>query len=160
MAGAADMANWRAVAFSGFLASGLAACAADGPRFEPLAANAGFGTIYVYRPLGKLIGRGESPYVSIADGDLHTIKAGGFMAKRVPAGEYDVRVRQNILFLPTWQETVSVAVAPGGSAYVKVDQVISEISAEDGLSARQSVFIKEVDSITGQAEIAGARENE
>jgi hypothetical protein len=68
----------------------------------------------------------------------------------VPIGEHDVTVRQNVLFIPTWPETVGVAVASGRSAYVKVHQRITDIGTGEGASATQQVFIEEVPSMWGK----------
>jgi hypothetical protein len=138
----------------------LAACAADGPRFESAALSSSeVGVIYVYRPLDSIIGRGEDPYVWIAGKQMGRVKAGGYVKKVVPIGEYDVTVRQTVLFVPTWPETVEVAVASGGSAFVKIDQRITGIGSGDGAAATQQVFIEEVPIEVGQSEIAKAREN-
>lgn len=138
----------------------LSACAADGPRFESAALSSSeVGVIYVYRPLDTIIGRGEDPYVSIAGEQLGRVKAGGYVKKVVPIGAHDVTVRQTVLFIPTWPETVEVAVASGGSAYVKIDQRITGIGTGDGASATQEVFIEEVPVDVGQTDIAKAREN-
>jgi hypothetical protein len=117
------------------------------------------GVIYVYRPLDSIIGRGEDPYVWIAGEQMGRVKAGGYVKKVVPVGEHDVTVRQTVLFVPTWPEMVQVAVASGGSAYVKVDQRITGISADGGAGAIQEVFIEEVPFDVGQADISKAREN-
>jgi hypothetical protein len=145
---------------SAAIALALAACAAEGPRFESASLSSSeVGVIYVYRPLESVIGRGEDPYVSIAGEHMGRLKAGGYVKKVVPIGEHAVTVRQTVLFIPTWPETVEVAVASGGSAYVKVDQRITSIGGENGAAATQQVFIEEVSFDVGQADISKAREN-
>lgn len=139
----------------------IAGCVAQGPKYE----NAGItpakgeGIIYVYRPKGEWLVRGENPYVQIGDDGLGQLRAGGFVSKAVPAGEYNVSVRQSLLMVPVWSRSVEVAVAEGGSTYVRVDQRYTQFGADSGISARQQIFIEEVDSLTGQAEIAETRRN-
>ena len=138
----------------------VAACAAEGRRFETAALSSSEdGVIYVYRPLASVIGRGEDPYVWIAGEQMGRVKAGGYVKKVVPTGTHDVTVRQTVLFIPTWPQTVEVAVASGGSAYVKVDQRITGISTEEGAAATQQVSIEEVPFDMGQADLSKAREN-
>lgn len=151
----------RGILFSILMIS-LAACTAQGERYEKAAARADTGTIYVYRPLGKWNGRGENPYVNVAGKLLGRLFAGGYVAYAVPAGEHRVEVVQSLLFLPVWPKGLEVAVAEGSSTYVKVDQRITSIGGEDGggVTARQEVFIEEVDEVTGQAALAKSRLNE
>jgi hypothetical protein len=139
----------------------LASCAAEGPDFQrPTLASNDVGVIYVYRPLTSIIGRGEDPYVYVAGENLGRLKAGGYVEKVVPLGEYKVTVRQTVMFIPTWPQSVEVAVASGGSAYVKVDQRVTGISTEGpGTTATQEVFIEEVGNEEGQHEIAKAKGN-
>src|ERR671910_115357 len=88
----------------------LIGCAAEGPRFERQAAlNSEVGVIYVYRPLTPVIGRAEDPYVIIAGERMGRLRAGGYLKKILPIGEHKVVVRQSVLFLPPWPESVEVA---------------------------------------------------
>jgi hypothetical protein len=138
----------------------LAGCAAEGQRFERQAAlNSELGVIYVYRPLTSLVARGEDPYVTIAGQPMGRLRAGGYFKKVVPIGEHKVTVQQTILFLPTWPESVEVAVASATGTYVKVDQRITGVEFNEGATATQQVFIEEVSGFTGQNEILGMREN-
>jgi hypothetical protein len=138
----------------------LASCAAEGQRFQRQAAlSSEVGVIYVYRPLTSVFGRGEDPYVTIAGQQMGRLRAGGYFKKVVAIGEHKVMVQQSVLFLPTWPESVEVAVASGTGAYVKVDQRITGIDVDDGATATQQVFIEEVPGYTGQSEILSMREN-
>jgi hypothetical protein len=138
----------------------LAGCAAGGPAFERRAALSNeVGVIYVYRPLTSAIGRGEDPYVIIAGERMGRLKAGGYLKKVVPIGDHKVTVQQSVLLLPTWPESVEVAVASASSTYVKIDQRITNVDLSGGATATQQVFIEEVSDITGQAEILNMREN-
>jgi hypothetical protein len=138
----------------------LAGCAAEGQRFERQAAlNSEVGVIYVYRPLTSVIARGEDPYVTIAGQPMGRLRAGGYFKKVVPIGEHKVMVQQTVLFLPTWPESVEVAVASATGTYVKVDQRITAVEFDEGATATQQVFIEEVPGFTGQNEILAMREN-
>jgi hypothetical protein len=138
----------------------LAGCAAEGRLFERQAALTDeVGVIYVYRPLTSVFGRGEDPYVTIAGQRMGRLKAGGYFKKIVPIGEHKVTVNQSLFLLPTWPESVEVAVASASSAYVKVDQRITDVGFASGATATQQVFIEEVSSPAGQSEIAALREN-
>ena len=139
----------------------LAGCVAQGPKYQSagVTPERGEGVIYVYRPKGNWVVRGENPYIQIGDDGLGALRSGGFLSKAVPAGEYKVIVRQSLLLMPVWSDSVEVTVADGGSAYVKVDQRYTQFGADSGVSARQQIFIQEVDSLTGQAEIAETRSN-
>jgi hypothetical protein len=138
----------------------IIACAAEGPAFERQAALTNeVGVIYVYRPLSTLFARGEDPYVIIAGERMGRLKVGGYFKKVVPIGEHKVTVQQTVLFLPTWPESVEVAVASATGTYVKVDQRITNVEFNEGASATQQVFIEEVPAPTGQTEILSMREN-
>jgi hypothetical protein len=138
----------------------LAGCAAEGRLFERQAALTDeVGVIYVYRPLTSVFGRGEDPYVTIAGQRMGRLKAGGYFKKIVPIGEHKVTVNQSLFLLPTWPESVEVAVASASSAYIKVDQRITDVGFDGGATATQQVFIEEVSSPAGQSEIAALREN-
>jgi hypothetical protein len=139
----------------------ISSCAAEGPDFKRASLNSTeVGIIYVYRPLTSVIGRGENPYVYVNGENLGQLKAGGYLEKVVPIGEHKVTVRQTVLFVPTWPESVEVAVASGGSAYVKVDQRVTGLSTEgEGATATQQVFIEEVSNEEGQVEIERAKGN-
>ncbi|MGH6874073.1 MAG: DUF2846 domain-containing protein [Aestuariivirgaceae bacterium] len=146
-----------AAIFAAFL---LASCAAEGQRFERQATlDSEVGVIYVYRPLTSVLGRGEDPYVTIAGEHMGRLRAGGYFKKVVPIGEHRVMVQQSVLFLPTWPESVEVAVASGTGTYVKIDQRITGVAFDEGATATQQVFIEEVPGYTGQNEILGMREN-
>ncbi|HKQ95207.1 MAG TPA: DUF2846 domain-containing protein [Aestuariivirgaceae bacterium] len=139
----------------------VSSCAAEGPDFKRASIQSTeVGIIYVYRPLTSVIGRGENPYVYVNGENLGQLKAGGYLEKVVPIGEYKVTVRQTVLFVPTWPESVEVAVASGGSAYVKVDQRVTGFTTEgEGATATQQVFIEEVGNEEGQIEIERAKGN-
>jgi hypothetical protein len=139
----------------------LAGCVAQGPLYQSaqLSPARGQGVIYIYRPKGNWVARGENPYVEVGGEGMGPLRAGGYFSKAVAAGEHTVRVRQSLLLMPIWSDSVEVSVAPGGEAYVKVDQRFTKFGADSGVSARQQVFIEEVDSLTGQAEIAETRRN-
>lgn len=139
----------------------LSACAADGPRYDPTRAPAPGreGLIYVYRPEGSLLGRGESPYVQVAGKGYGQLKAGGFIAVKLPEGEYQVTAMQTLfLVLPTIPKSVSVAVVPGSTSYVRVDQRIASVGS-GGAAATQEISVEEVNVETGQAEIAITHQN-
>jgi hypothetical protein len=130
------------IALIAMLALAAAGCTAGGPTFQPLSQRpAGQGIVYVYRPEGKTIGRGETPYVEIAGKNLGMLKAGGYLSATLPPGEHDVTVRQSLLFVPTIWDTVSVAVAPGSVSYVRVDQRVTKVGNAGFLSAMQKVTI-------------------
>ncbi|HEY7764660.1 MAG TPA: DUF2846 domain-containing protein [Aestuariivirgaceae bacterium] len=138
----------------------LQGCAAEGDPFERQAGLSNeVGVIYVYRPLTSVIGRGEDPYVSIAGRNMGRLRAGGYVKLVVSIGEHKVTAHQSLFLLPSWPRSVEVAVASGGSAYVKVDQRITDVDFSGGASATQQIFIEEVSSTTGQSEIATLREN-
>jgi hypothetical protein len=138
----------------------VACCAAEGQRFERQAAlNSEVGVIYVYRPLTSVLARGEDPYVTIAGQPMGRLRAGGYFKKVVPIGEHKVMVQQTVLFIPTWPESVEVAVASATGSYVKIDQRITAVEFDEGATATQQVFIEEVPGFTGQSEILGMREN-
>jgi hypothetical protein len=150
--------QWIPALLATVLASG---CVAQGPKYQSAAIDPerGQGVIYVYRPKGNWVVRGENPYVEIGGDGLGQLRSGGFLSKVVPAGEYKVVVHQSLLMMPVWSDSVEVTVADGGSAYVKVDQRYTQFGTDSGVSARQQIFIEEVDSLTGQAEIAETRRN-
>lgn len=138
----------------------LQGCAAEGDPFERQARLSNeVGVIYVYRPLASVLGRGEDPYVSIAGRNMGRLRAGGYVKLVVPIGEHKVTAHQSLFLLPSWPRSVEVAVASGSSAYVKVDQRITDVDFSGGASATQQIFIEEVSSTTGQGEIASLREN-
>lgn len=138
----------------------LAACAADGPGFRPLAQRpAGEGIVYVYRPQGQTIGRGETPYVEIGDESMGMLKAGGYVTRTLPPGEHKITIRQSMLFVPTIWDSVTIAVAPGSVSYVRIDQRVTKVGTAGFFSAMQNVSIEEVPAETGQAEIAETRQN-
>lgn len=148
------------IAAAAMLALILAACTADGPGFQPLAQRpAGQGIVYVYRPQGETIGRGETPYVEIAGEMIGMLKAGGYVSRTLPPGEHKVTVRQSMLFVPTIWDNVTVAVAPGSVSYVRIDQRVTKVGTAGFFSAMQKVSIEEVSAETGQAEIADTRQN-
>lgn len=148
------------IALIAMLSMLLAACTADGPGFEPLAQRpAGQGIVYVYRPKGETIGRGETPYVEIADESMIMLKAGGYVSRTLPPGEHKITVRQSLLFVPTIWDSVTIAVAPGSVSYVRVDQRVTKVGTAGFFSAMQKVSIEEVPAETGQAEIADTRLN-
>jgi hypothetical protein len=138
----------------------LACCAAKGPQFERSSAlSSEVGVIYVYRPLTLAVGQGEDPYVTIAGERMGRLKAGGYFKKIVPIGEHKVTVQQSVFLLPTWPESVEVAVGSASGAYVKVDQRFTGFAFDSGTTATQQVFIEEVTGTTGQSEILSMREN-
>jgi hypothetical protein len=138
----------------------LLGCTPGGSTFQREAGLSNdVGVIYVYRPLSSLFGRGEDPYVTIAGKQMGRLKAGGYFKFIVPIGEHKVTVNQSIFLLPTWPESVEVAVASATSTYVKVDQRITDLDFSSGATATQQVSIEEVSSPTGQNEIAALRED-
>ena len=150
----------RRIAVSAMLAVFLASCAADGPQYRPTAERKrGEGLVYVYRPEGKTIGRGENPYVEVAGKSLGWLKPGGYVSMSLPPGEHKVTVRQTMLFIPTIWDTVDIAVAAGSVSYVRVDQRVTKVGTAGTFSAMQQVFIEEVTPEEGQAEIAETRQN-
>lgn len=135
-------------------------CAASGSSFAPKAPAEGKGVIYVYRPLGEVLGRGEDPYVQLGTGLPRRLRAGGYMAFEVPEGVHTVRAFQNMLFLPTIPFFVSVEVPAGRASYLRLDQQVTKLgSSSGGVRAMQQVTLEEVDSTTGEIEIAGTRAN-
>ena len=142
------------------LALFAAGCAASGPAFEPLARRpAGEGILYVYRPIGSTIGRGETPYVEVDRNSHGMLKAGGYISITLSPGEHDVTVRQSMLFVPTIWHTVTVAVAPGSVSYVRIDQRVTKIGTSGVFSAMQLISIDEVSVEEGQKEIEQTRQN-
>lgn len=145
------------IAMLGLLAG---ACTASGPAFQPLSTRpAGQGIVYVYRPAGEALGRGETPYVEIAGEMMGQLSAGGYVSRTLPPGEHKVTVRQTMVFVPTIWDSVTVAVAPGSVSYVKVDQRVTKVGNAGFFSAMQQVSIEEVSAETGQREIAETRKN-
>jgi hypothetical protein len=138
----------------------LAACTASGPAFQPLSQRpSGQGIVYVYRPQGEAVGRGETPYIEIAGKNMGMLKAGGYISLTLPPGEHEVTVRQAMLFVPTLWDTVTIAVAPGSVSYIRVDQRVTRVGNAGFFSAMQQVFIEEVSAETGQNEIADTKQN-
>ncbi len=138
----------------------LLGCSAGGSTFHrEVGLTNDVGVIYVYRPLTSVFGRGEDPYVTIAGKQMGRLKAGGYLKLIVPIGEHKVTVNQSIFLLPTWPESVEVAVASATSTYVKVDQRITEVDFSSGAVATQQVYIEEMPSPTGQNEISALRES-
>lgn len=145
--------------FVGFL---LAGCTGKGPAYVPasISPTSSTGLIYVYRPLGTVGTRGESPYVTIGDIAYGPIRAGSFIAANVPEGEVKVVVQQSVLmFIPTIPRSVMVTVVASGTSYVRVDQNIDSASLSGGVTVNQSIEIEEVSSEEGQAELEGTRQN-
>lgn len=145
--------------FIGFF---LAGCTAKGPAYVPasITPTANTGLIYVYRPLGTVGTRGESPFLTIGETSYGPIKAGSFIVAKVPEGEVKVVVEQSVLmFIPTIPRSVTVTVVDGGTSYVRVDQNIDSASLEGGVTVNQSVNIEEVSSEEGQAELEKTRQN-
>lgn len=133
-------------------------CAASGSSFAPKAPSDGNGVIYVYRPLGEIVGRGEDPYVQLGTGLPRRLSAGGYIAFEVPEGVHTVRAFQNMLFLPTIPFFVSVEVPAGRASYLRLDQQVTKLgSSSGGVRAMQQVTLEEVDATTGEIEIAGTR---
>jgi hypothetical protein len=148
------------IALIAMLALLAAACTADGPGFQPVSQRpAGEGLVYVYRPEGAALGRGETPYIEIAGKNMGMLKAGGYVSATLPPGEHDVTVRQTMLFVPTLWDTVSVAVAPGSVSYVRIDQRVTKVGNAGFFSAMQKISIEEVSAEVGQSEIAETRQN-
>jgi hypothetical protein len=148
------------IAFIAMLALLAAACAADGPGFQPVSQRpAGEGLVYVYRPEGAALGRGETPYIEIAGKNMGMLKAGGYVSAALPPGEHDVTVRQTMLFVPTLWDTVRVAVAPGSVSYVRIDQRVTKVGNAGFFSAMQKISIEEVSAEVGQSEITETRQN-
>lgn len=148
------------IALIAMLALLAAACTADGPGFQPVSQRpAGEGIVYVYRPEGAALGRGETPYIEIAGKNMGMLKAGGYVSATLPPGEHDVTVRQTMLFVPTLWDTVNVAVAPGSVSYVRIDQRVTKVGNAGFFSAMQKVSIEEVSAEIGQSEIADTKQN-
>lgn len=146
----------------------LLGCTAQGARFmsgsapaesSPLKA-ANTGTIYIYRPLGTSVTRGESPFISVARKSYGKLRAGGFIRVDVPEGDVDVAVQQSVfVMVPTIPRIITVAVVAGTESYVRVDQKIDDTSFQDGVAVNQSIDIEEVPGDIGRAELAQTREN-
>jgi hypothetical protein len=138
----------------------LTGCAASGDSFAPMAPAEGNGVIYVYRPLGKVLGRGEDPYVQVSTGLPRLLRAGGYTAFEVPQGIYTVRAFQNMLFLPTIPYFIEVEVSAGHASYLRLDQQVTKFGGSaGGVRAMQQVTMEEVDTATGEAQIAATRAN-
>jgi hypothetical protein len=140
----------------------LVGCTAKGAVYVPGSVELGrnTGLIYVYRPLGSVGTRGESPFVTIGDESYGAIKAGSFIVATVPEGDVKVTVQQSVLmFIPTIPRSVTVAVVDSGTSYVQVDQTIDSASLSGGVTVNQSINIKEVSSEEGQAELEKTRQN-
>jgi hypothetical protein len=150
----------RLLAACAVLAALVAGCAAGGPIYQPtLERKAGEGLVYIYRPAGELIGRGESPYVEVGDKNLGRLSAGAFLMVSLPPGEHEVTLRQTALFIPTIWRSIDVAVAAGSVSYVRVDQRVTEVGNAGTFSAMQGITIEEVSAEEGQREIADTRAN-
>lgn len=137
-------------------------CAAEGRRYNAtqVASLPGTGIIYVYRPKGSIMSRGESPYVIIDGKSYGQLKPGGFIRAQLAEGEYNVTVQQTLLlFLPTIPKTINVAVIPGSRSYVRVDQKISGVGEVATASVMQETQIEEVEPDLGQSEMIQMREN-
>lgn len=139
----------------------LAGCAATGNEWQPATnMQPGHGMVYVYRPLGDFLGRGEAPYVQIGTGLPRQLRAGGYVAFEVPQGIHTVRAFQNMLFVPTIPFFIEVEVSEGRSSYIRLDQRISKLGGGNGgVRAMQKVEIEEVPPDVGAAEIAETRAN-
>jgi hypothetical protein len=146
----------------GVVAVVLAGCTATGAAYVPgsVEPTRNTGLIYVYRPLGTLGTRGESPFVTIGETSYGALKAGSFIVAKVPEGEVKVMVQQSVLmFIPTIPRSVTVTVVNGGTSYVRVDQTIDSASLSGGVTVNQSIRIEEVPSEEGQAELDKTRQN-
>ena len=142
--------------------SGLAACTAKGPRYVPgsITPTGEAGLIYVYRPLGTIATRGESPFVTVGRKSHGALKAGSFIAATVPEGDVVVTAQQSLFMLiPTIQKSVTVTVVAGATSYVRVDQKIVGTDFSKGVTVSQSIEIEEVSRAEGQAELAETRQN-
>ena len=139
----------------------LTGCAAQGDAFAPIPNPAdGNGVIYVYRPLGKVLGRGEDPYVQLGTGLPRRLRAGGYIAFEVPEGIHTVRAFQNLLFVPTIPYFTEVEVSASRATFLRLDQQVTKLgSGEGGVRAMQQVQMEEVDPATGEAEISETRAN-
>ena len=137
----------------------LAGCAATGAAWSPATPSApGMGLIYVYRPLGEFIGRGEDPYVQIGSNLPKRLRAGGFVMFEAPEGIVSVRAFQNMLFLPTIPHIIDVEVASTGPSYIRLDQRVTKASVGgSGVRALQTVEITEVDESEALPEISRTR---
>jgi len=145
------------------VAAVLAACTAEGARYQPGQAAAGpnAGIIYVYRPLGNVVTRGEAPFLRVGGRSYGRMNAGSFRAINVPEGDVEVQVQQSLLMLvPTIPRSVTVTVVAGSKSYVRVNQTIDSASVGSGLAVSQSVNIEEVSSEVGQEELAQTRQND
>lgn len=156
-------ANLTRRSLMALMLSGLPGCTAEGPayRADSVEPTSDTGVIYVYRPRGALASRGESPFVTIAGKSYGAIKAGSFIAAKVPEGEVKVMLQRSVFMLiPTIPRSVTVTVVAGSSSYVRVDQKISSASFDAGVTVNQSIEIEEVSSEVGQAELEATRENQ
>jgi hypothetical protein len=150
----------RRVAACGVLAALVAGCAADGPVYQPtLERKRGEGLVYIYRPAGEVIGRGESPSVEVAKSSFGRLAPGSYVTVSLPPGEHTITVRQTALFIPTIWKSVDVAVAAGSVSYVRVDQRVTEVGNAGTFSAMQGISIEEVSAEEGQREIVKTRAN-
>ena len=140
----------------------MGGCAAEGEPYNPaeLASPGRSGIIYVYRIADNIFQRGEAPYINIAGKSYGQLKPGGYIRVVLPEGEYQVTALQTVLLVvPTIPRSVSVAVVPGSQSFVRVEQRIASIGENGAASASQEIAIEEVTPETGQAEIAGTRQN-
>ncbi len=146
----------------GLVAMAAAGCTAKGAAYNPatVSADGRTGIIHVYRPLGTMATRGESPFVRIGGKSHGRMKAGSFIAVPMPEGDVKVTVQQSLfLLMPTIPRSVTVTVVAGGSSYVRLDQKIDGADVGGGVSVSQSVEIEEVSIEVGQAEIESTRQN-
>ena len=120
----------------------LAACqTAGGPNFKPVAAGSGKGVIYVYA-LGGFGGYGESPVIEVDGKRVGKVQSKGYLAIPVRAGTHKVTVRSVLIGVPFFGKDVSVKVASGRSAYIRVDRKFDSMSYSS--SGAVPIYINDV----------------
>src|SRR6185503_20465255 len=78
----------------------LAGCAATGPEFQPVAAQADKATVYIYRP-DLTLWMGGYPYVSVGAEKKYALLNNGYRVMTLPPGKHSIRF-QGTTFGTNW----------------------------------------------------------
>ncbi len=152
---------FRHSVFLAILGFALAGCAgtAAGPDFQPVAAPSGGGVIYIYA-LGGFAGYGESPVFLVDDREVGKLQNKGFLAVPVSAGAHKVTMRSVVIGMKLPGRENTVKLAPGGSAYFRVDRKFDSYAYSGGVVT--PIYINEINRVpnaAGRAEIAQTKQS-